>query len=232
MKESWKSEDIIACIWCVALLLCPVIVFFGWLFQKFWGSSVNIVFAPMILTSMGIVFFAWPLFYLFRGLTAYIKKKKTLSNPSHEKGNPRTGRAEESILPTVITIISGILIVFIIAWLSELETIALGIGGLLLLLLLCTGIGAVIVAVILFITGKPIVSIFPLLLLGLKTFAVIVLAGILLCAIFVLTGSKDKKEIGKEDKLEDPMGSWDCPKCSARNQNTTFSCLECGYSLK
>lgn len=34
------------------------------------------------------------------------------------------------------------------------------------------------------------------------------------------------------NKIEDPSGTWACPKCSFSNRNTTFSCLECGYSLK
>lgn len=31
---------------------------------------------------------------------------------------------------------------------------------------------------------------------------------------------------------ENPKKTWDCPKCNCVNKNTTYSCRECGYSLR
>ena len=32
-------------------------------------------------------------------------------------------------------------------------------------------------------------------------------------------------------KIEDSTSTWDCPKCNLANENTTYKCIGCGYSL-
>ena len=85
------------------------------------------------------------------------------------------------------TIFFGFLIVAALIWYFGIDVALKGIGGLLLIAFIATGVGAVIVGVVIFLMGKPVVSLLPLIWLGLKTLAVIVGIVAFLFIIFSLS---------------------------------------------
>ena len=50
---------------------------------------------------------------------------------------------------------------------------------------------------------------------------------------FQLRDKKDLREAGVQTYgVEEPENYWTCPKCKNENQNISFNCKSCGYSLK
>ena len=50
---------------------------------------------------------------------------------------------------------------------------------------------------------------------------------------FQLKNKKDLREAGVQTYgVEEPENYWTCPKCKNENQNISFDCKSCGYSLK
>jgi uncharacterized membrane protein YhaH (DUF805 family) len=50
-------------------------------------------------------------------------------------------------------------------------------------------------------------------------------------------GTIGKNQYGDDPKsrdqtIEDPAATWNCPQCNSVNSNTTFVCVSCNYSLK
>lgn len=100
---------------------------------------------------------------------------------------------KESLTVAEITmLISALLLVLSLIWYFGINLIIKGIAGLLLIAFIATGIGAIIVGLILIILGKPVVSILPLVLLGLKTLGIVVGLSLLLILMFSVIGSSDQ----------------------------------------
>lgn len=41
-----------------------------------------------------------------------------------------------------------------------------------------------------------------------------------------------KKIAGESDSARSESSEWACPKCNTKNKNVSFTCSNCGYSLK
>jgi len=59
--------------------------------------------------------------------------------------------------------------------------------------------------------------------------------GIFALSLKVLLTKNNLPKVSQQSKntrVEDPNASWTCPKCNAKNNNQTYSCKSCGYSLQ
>jgi len=45
-----------------------------------------------------------------------------------------------------------------------------------------------------------------------------------------ISGVRNRSDSG--ESVENPSGTWTCPKCGAENSNTSYKCKQCQYSLR
>ncbi len=56
--------------------------------------------------------------------------------------------------------------------------------------------------------------------------------GEIIGVLFAIEENTRNKQVARQNKAEDETAVWACPKCKAVNSNDTFTCKDCGYSLR